>query len=340
MIQQFDSSAPEFAEFVEFSERLHSGDALWQKPALPRGEIENGRFFLSTDKAGKTLARLYANTKFELDWRGRNLGIIGLYDAAEDIRRGLVQELLDSACHYLHLRGCDYVVGPMNGSTWYNYRFALSDSNCPFFLDNRQPANYLAQWLAAGFAPEENYLSYAIERESFQFDRLDRFRTHLARRKIRLEDIRPDKFETVLPEIHRLSMAAFVNSPFYSPLPLEDFMDLYRPLQPLLQPRRQVLARNRAGELLGFIFTVPDSIEQQRSALVIKTVAVAPAPEARGLGAGLTVLLHHRAWQDGCQRIYHALMHCKNGSTLINAAGARIHRRYVLLGRPLTGALL
>ena len=71
---------------------------------------------------------------------------------------------------------------------------------------------------------------------------------------------------------------------------------------------------------------------------MIKTVAVATISEARGLGAGLTVLLHHRAWQDGYQRIYHALMHDANSSSLINAAGARIHRRYALLGKALTGA--
>ena len=142
-----------------------------------------------------------------------------------------------------------------------------------------------------------------------------------------------------LDAIYRVSLAAFPDNPFYTPLPRDAFLATYRPLLPHVDPRVVWLA-SRAGEPVGFAFGVPDLAQAARGEVVdtviVKTVAVVPEARALGLGGALVGALHEAARGAGYGRAIHALMHDANASVRISEHTGRPMRRYALLGRALS----
>jgi hypothetical protein len=244
--------------------------------------------------------------------------------------------LLDAAGAYLATLGCEIAIGPVNGSTWDSYRFAEANGARPFLLDVYHPDRYPMQWRDAGFIPVERYLSSVFANERILCNGASEgFRRRIARRGILVEAVQPSAFEADLRGIHALCLEAFTANPLFTPIGFDDFARLYRPAAALIEGRWTLIARNRAGEVIGFAFAYPDLFDPEGSTLIIKTVASKPGREAQGLGAWLTRCLHERARASGMNRVIHALMHERNTSTLTGATGAHVHRRYLLLGKPL-----
>lgn len=292
------------------------------------------RLFLQHDHRGRPVARVAAMVGGRDD-NGGPVGMLGLYEAVAGTDPSLMQVMLDAACGYLRRQRCGFVVGPMNGSTWHDYRFALPGGGQPFFLDVHHPPAYLNHWLAAGFKPVERYVSSVIERERFSFSRLERCSRRMANRGVSVCEIGAADLQTVLPGIHALCLDAFAANPLFQPIGFDEFAELYRPAEQLIDGRWALTARDDDGQLLGFAFAFPDLFDEAHRGLVIKTVAVGRHARARGVGAWLTEMLHQRAYEAGMDRVFHALMHERNQSTNVLGHSASDYRRYALLGRAL-----
>ena len=98
-------------------------------------------------------------------------------------------------------------------------------------------------------------------------------------------------------------------------------------------PQCILLARDKSGRLIGYLFAMPNLVCHDRRELIIKTLAVRPEPVARGLGAFMVELCSRRAWESGVQTVYHALMHDANQSANIGRDGMTVCRRYRLYRR-------
>ena len=86
---------------------------------------------------------------------GKKLGFIGHY-AAQATKAG---DLLNEACKVLKQQGCELAIGPIDGSTWRNYRFVTEGEGASFFLEPTHPSYYPAQWQRSGFLVCANYFS-------------------------------------------------------------------------------------------------------------------------------------------------------------------------------------
>jgi GNAT superfamily N-acetyltransferase len=106
----------------------------------------------------------------------------------------------------------------------------------------------------------------------------------------------------------------------------------------LLAPEMVVLAE-REGELVGFLFALPDFAQAQRGqkidTVILKTLAVLPSLAGIGLGSLLTARIHTQAYHLGYRWAIHALMHVGNRSRRISAHTAQPFRGYTLFARPL-----
>lgn len=333
MLTSFDQSGAGYADFVELERMRHVRNPQHRPARAADLSRIPHRLFLQSD-AGRPTARVAAMVT-DRRWRGRRIGMLGLYEACEHAPYRAIRQLLDAACGYLAEHGCGAAIGPINGSTWYDYRFAVPGGGNTFFMDTANPDEYPGQWLQAGFAPVEHYRSTVIERVGFSFGRLEKFGRRLQERGICVEPVCAQTFTSVLPEIHQLCLHAFAANPFFSEIGYAAFADLYQLAGAILDPRWALAARDGTGRLVGFAFAFPDLLDQARRSLVVKTVAVRQDGSARGLGAWLTERLHRNAWEAGFDRIYHALMHDANSSVHIHRASARPYRSYVLLGREL-----
>jgi len=133
---------------------------------------------------------------------------------------------------------------------------------------------------------------------------------------------------------------SFRNNFLYTPIGEVEFLAQYAPIRPYLRPELVLLAQ-RAGELVGYIFAIPDLCQAQRGRTVdtaiIKTLAVHPDHSGLGLGGLLLARCQQAARAGGFMRAIHALFHETNRSGRISRHTARVIRRYTLFARQLGG---
>jgi hypothetical protein len=88
---------------------------------------------------------------------------------------------------------------------------------------------------------------------------------------------------------------------------------------------------------VGYLFAVPDLAQAARGEAIdtflIKTVAILPDPDLRGLGSVLVARAHQQGLRIGFRRCIHALMHESNVSRNISGHYATTMRRYTLYSR-------
>jgi len=267
---------------------------------------------------------------------GERLGVIGHY-AAQDSEAG--HTLLRHACEQLVGAGCTLAVGPMDGSTWRRYRLITDrGSDPPFFLEPSHPAEWVRHFADAGFSPWIGYESTVVDRLAAEDPRLSEVQTRLAAGGIGIRSLDLAHVEPDLRRIYAVTIASFVKSPLYLPMPEAEFLDLYRPMLPHVRPELVLLAEDGDGPV-GFVFGVPDLLQPQRGVpidtVIIKTVAVLPGRSTAGLGGLLVARCHAAARRLGFARAIHALMHERNVSRNISSERARPIRRYALFARRL-----
>ena len=100
-----------------------------------------------------------------------------------------------------------------------------------------------------------------------------------------------------------------------------------------------VLLAERDGQLVGFIFGIPDLMESARGeplrTVIIKSMAVHPACGGSGLGGLLMDDCQRAARKLGFERAIHALMRETNLSRRISSRYGRTIRRYTLYQKTL-----
>jgi GNAT superfamily N-acetyltransferase len=269
---------------------------------------------------------------------GERVGIVGHY-AAQDAEAGRL--LLQRACAHLAAVGCTLALGPMDGSTWRRYRLVTDrGSEPPFFLEPDHPDEWVRHFAEARFAPCAGYVSTVIEDLGVQDPRLDGAERRLAAAGIRIRPLDAPRGEQDLRHIYQIAVTSFARSLLYTPIPEAEFLALYRPLLPHVRPELVLLAEDPEGPV-GFLFGVPDLLQQRRGipvdTVVVKTLAVLPGRRAAGLGGLLVARCHQAAQRLGFTRAIHALMHEGNVSRNICAERARPIRRYALFARRLGG---
>jgi GNAT superfamily N-acetyltransferase len=275
----------------------------------------------------------WSNTPRTLD---AVIGVVGHY-AAADAAAGAAA--LDRACAMLGAAGCTMAVGPMDGNTWRRYRFITERGEAPpFFLEPDNPDEWPSHWTASGFEPLATYTSSANDDLSVEDPRSDPAREALLGHGVTIRAFDPARADDELRRIFTLSLAAFSRNFLYTPIDEREFMTANRALLPHVRPDLILLAE-RAGELAGFMFAVPDMVQARRGeaidTVVLKTMAVDPSCRGLGLGGVLMDDVQRAARALGFRRAIHALMHEANRSRALSDRYAHAIRRYTLFSRPL-----
>ena len=192
----------------------HTED-LASLPAGPVEPLEPAGFRLTSpsrhlalqDGAGRLIARCSL-------WRARDAlgaptttGLIGHYAALDADAGG---ELLEQALDWHRARGCDRIIGPMDGSTWHRYRLLTERGTEPvFFLEPDNPDDWPGHFTGAGFVPLATYFS-ALNPDLTRGDpRSGQRRAELQENGITLRTIDIERFDLEFAAIHELSIEAF-----------------------------------------------------------------------------------------------------------------------------------
>ena len=267
-------------------------------------------------------------------------GLIGHYEA-RDAAAGVA--VLGRAMELLAADGVDRIVGPMDGTTWDRYRLALpapgTGEPAPFLTEPTNPPEYPSHWEAAGLEVAEWYVSQLVEELDVLAERARDPARSIEERGLTVASLDPTRYDDALIELHRLSLSAFADNPYYSPITLERFRALYGPMKDALDPELVLVARKGNDDAVGFVLAFPDLLDPagKPTRVVVKTLAVTPAGRGIGLGSLLTHEVHRRAAEQGYTAAIHALMHVRNDSLKISSHGGRVYRHYALYGSGVKG---
>jgi GNAT superfamily N-acetyltransferase len=301
-----------------------------------RGSLDDPAFALGADAVAR-----HGSAQAALWWTqappvtGERPGVIGRFAAENAADTSAVLEL---ACGALRTAGCTVAIGPMDGNTWRSYRFVTWRGPAPrFLLEPDQPDDWPRWWLAAEFAPRDEYLSSQVDRLDMADPRLAAAWSRLECAGVAIRPLAMADYEAELGRIFAVSAIAFCENVLYTPLPREEFLAMYQRMRPLVHPALSFIAE-RAGEPVGFVFAVPDGEQARRGVavdtVVVKTLAVLPGRELAGLGKVLLERCQRAAHGLGFANAIHALMHAANGSRNLGDE-ARVIRRYTLFARGL-----
>lgn len=263
----------------------------------------------------------------------RCTGVIGHF-AALDAAMGTA--VLREAVGYLKGRGCDYVVGPMDGNTWRSYRLVtVQGQEPPFFLEPNTPEAYVQAFGETEFEALAEYYSTVTMDLTRTDERFAEVERRLVDNGVNIRPISMEQFECDAEKVFELSLLAFANNFLYTPITKAEFMASYQKIKPYVRPEFCLLAE-QSGQVVGFIFGIPDMLQTQRGqaidTIIVKTLAVRPGRIFAGLGGLLVERVQQAAQKAGFKRSIHALMHASNKSRNISAGGHPI-RRYTLFGR-------
>ncbi|MEM7644089.1 MAG: hypothetical protein AAF366_16435 [Pseudomonadota bacterium] len=214
--------------------------------------------------------------------------------------------------------GAEALIGPMDGDTWHSYRLVIeTDGRAPFLMEPTSPPHLARAFETAGFETISRYFSAA--RPLTGGTPADGIQTW--------DGSDPDALFT---QVHALSCEAFAGNAFYKPIDLDTFLDMYRPVVPMLKPELVLFARD-GDRLTGFLFGIPNYADGPGTkTAILKTYASL----AKGAGRALAQTFHANAAALGYDTAIHALIHDDNTSAeRSRQEGATIFRRYALMGR-------
>ncbi len=266
---------------------------------------------------------------------GERIGAIGHY-AATDSEAGRV--VIRQAVAGLRSQGCSTAVGPMNGNTWNSYRFVVERGTAPpFFLEPDNPSSWPEHFTECGFDPLAWYVSEINYDFANRQPELGSLRKKMKRLGVQIAPIDLDDSAEDLNGVYNVVCASFRDSFLYTPLDRDSYRAIYEPLLRKVDPRLMLVAKHD-GRVVGFVFSLPDYLQQgdKIDTIVIKTFAILPDKCYSGLGRVLIVDMLQNALSMGYTTAISALMHTDNRSQKISSGCAGPMRRYALFARSLT----
>ncbi|HEY6162334.1 MAG TPA: hypothetical protein VI112_13970 [Bacteroidia bacterium] len=275
---------------------------------------------------------LYNNP--HLNHEDRKTFCIGNYECnanGDDAKR-----LLDHVFAEAKKKGAEYLIGPMNGSTWDNYRFSLHHDHPEFLMEAHHHLYYNKQFIDSGFGIIAKYFS-AIDRK-MRHDRagvLEREKELLAA-GMKVRNIDLANYRQELERLYPFITHAFSTNFLYTPIEKEAFLEKYLEAQTFIDPDFVTIAENKTGEIIGVFFCVQDLLNRNEKHLIVKTIARHPGKEWAGLGHVMGNEITRRCVKKNFTGMIHAFLYEQGTSTTIskNFSG-EVYKNYALYGKKL-----
>jgi hypothetical protein len=270
-----------------------------------------------------------------LRFKDYKVASIGSYECANDSL--LAKTLLDEAKKLAKSKGYDYLLGPLEGSTWESFRFSVPSKHPFFFLEPFHHAYYLEQFEQNGFSVASNYVSNLDTQMSFSLDGLEKMEAKLKLNKLTIRNIRLDDLENELLKLAQFSNLVFAQNLLFSPIKEKDFVRKYLTIKPFLDPDLVVFIENENAEIQGIAFAIKDLYDPSGETVVYKTIGRIKGEHLEGLGQYLVAKMNQIASGKGYKKAIQAFMIEDQASVTISESifRADVYKRHLLYGTAL-----
>lgn len=320
-----------FEHFKNFPKLIYTEDQLSHKTSENINfELLKSAYILLIDGQVKARLALYNNPHLRYD--DKAACCIGNYECVEDlsISKALIQFVLKDA----KTLNVDFVIGPMNGSTWDTYRFSTSNSAANFILEPYHHIYYNDHFKASGFGIIGKYISNKDSTLKLNHPEVLRRTDEFVKQGITFRSIVVKDFETELGRLYDFNAEVFKRNFLYTPVSKEAFIKKNLPLKPLLDPEYVLIAEDENKNLVCFFFCLVNHLNMEGKSLIIKSIARHPDKRWSGLGHVLGNKIYQKAVVQGFDYLIHAFMYDDGYSKTItkNFSGEN-YKNYHLYGK-------
>lgn len=272
------------------------------------------------------------------DYNGRKTSYIGNVNIYEKYRKD-EEQLFNKVFEELKKEGIEIIIGPLNGTTWNTYRYVTEKGSRRQFLLEPWNEDYsVSLFEKLDFKHLAGYISTVME--GMNSDRRKNLNKKIEKLKkfdyyedIRVESAENKDLLTVLNKVYDLTVEAFKNNFLYSELEREIFLKMYLSYEDKIIKKFFKMLYLR-DELIGYVFGIPDYTELgykgKIDTVILKTIAVSPEYNGKGMGYILINSLVEEAEKEGYENVIYALMHESNVSKNIGLLLGNVLRKYTL----------
>lgn len=323
-------------QFVLFEKVLNK---IYPEQALPLKKIEgiNFQFFhkayiiLQNEEAiGRCI--LYANP--HLNYNNKKTACIGNFECLNDKQASY--ELFNYVIKQAKDLGFEYIVGPMNGSTWDTYRLADTYDTPVFFLEPYYPNYYSDLLISSGFQKIARYVSNCDDKHELLENRISAVEEQLTEQGVKFRNIDLENYDVELDKLYDFCMRSFQSNFLFTPIDKTTFKEKYQKLKPYIKPEYVILAEDEHQDLVGMVFCLENYYDKKEKGIIVKTIARIPSLKYRGMGNILATKFKKRALANGYKYILHAFMIETNASRVLSKHfSGEYMREYFLYGKEL-----
>ena len=233
---------------------------------------------------------------------GASSAFFGFFECIdEDCFALLWQELLSHA----KTKGIASLFGPVNGTIWHPYRVVTSSSDEPFFPSEPVSNLEYAGWLAN--QNPQGVLEYHSAHRTDYTPIIEATRSSYHNAIENGVMIGPEDIDVNnIQELYSLAVAVFSQNPGYVHLSIEEFVALYSS-DKISRNSATLYAARIEGKLVGFCLNL-----ENNQTLIMKTIAVAPNIQQKGIGNALVHKIHIDAVASGFTKVIYALVRKDN----------------------------
>jgi GNAT superfamily N-acetyltransferase len=353
-------------EWYDLARRVFAGDPRWipeHEPTLAR-HFAAQHFWFDSGRAHAFLvpekARIAVYFQPDRQLQGKSVAYFGDFVSTGDA--AVEDALFERAEAWARAQGASELHGPMHFSTWYTYRVLVSmeEGGLPFPGEPYDTPGTHLKFERRGYAQVQRYQSRFHESQVFP-SALQRFLPGAQRALDLGYTINAEGKQGIidfLPGFYDRAMSIFRDAYAFSAPPKDVWLDLTHTTLRRTCPRTTMIVRDPAGEVAGYILTMPDwsplvvqgcpdrvdvddldyELHAHRlaplGAIIYKTMGVLPAHQNAGLAALMMAEILRKA--DGHYgTIVGATMREDNKSRTFGNGIVTYDRWYALYGRAL-----
>ncbi len=317
------------AEFAALTDQVFSEDHDPRKPTsagvramLDDAHPQRRRCALRLFQVpGRARVAAMENSRLRDD-HGAPIGMLGFFEAQNDPEAA--SAVLDAGTAWLRARGATIVRGPINYSTWNDYRFSTAGTG-RFAGEPYHPAYYPTLWANAGFDVCAHYGSYWLGPLS---PIVEKFARVIARGTATVRPVTAAD----LPSLYQLAITGFQGAYMYAPIEPDEFASLYAGDRVTAATATSFLAvedGRPCGFVYSFVADLPDG-----PAGVIKTIVVDRQARGGSAYAGLMTAAIDAFRALGVDRAMGGLMHADGSPAAMGWCRPEMSfKQYVLLER-------
>ncbi|HRO74718.1 MAG TPA: hypothetical protein PLP27_01050 [Crocinitomicaceae bacterium] len=307
---------------TEFSAELYPQHAISNLQCHePIDEKFDKGFVLFSDDKIRATACVIKNEK--LAFKDKKAVCIAYYECVEDVT--FSTKLLQTICDYCQKQGYSFMIGPLNGSTWKSYRFAVNPITDSYFSEPFHKAYYTEHFEKFGFEIAAEYVT--------QIDKtvvLPKNPNSDLNENISFRTLDKTNFETELKNIYGFCKEIFHNNFLYTDIDEKTFLEKYLALKDVLNPEFVLLAEHN-GEIVGLLLALHDYYCQTKKRIIVKTLGRKSGTLYTNVVAELSHRIIEIALKHNYQSMLHAFMIESNTSkTLSSKQSGELFRRYKL----------